>query len=83
MSASYHATILYSCACGQDHLLSMESDNLAGVSIAARGVAASLARHSKMVRLTTWWQNKPGRDARLQNGRQSILVGPEGAAHNR
>jgi len=83
MSASYHATILYSCPCGQDHLLQMESDNIAATSIAARGVATSLARHSRMVRLTTWWQSRPGRDARLHNGRQSVLVEGDDAAHNR
>jgi len=78
MSASYHATILYSCPCGQDHLLQMESDNIAATSIAARGVATSLARHSQMVRLTTWWQEEPGRSARLQRNRISVRVTDKG-----
>lgn len=83
MSASYHATILFSCPCGKDHLLSMESDNAATTGVAARGVATSLARHSRMVRLTTWWQSAPGKSAALRNGLTSLLVEDDAAAHNR
>ncbi len=82
MTVLHVATILYSCPCGQDHTLRMESDHGAVVRTAIEGVAESLARHSKMVRLTTWWQEGSA-PTRRKVDMATRLVQPPPPAHNR
>jgi len=78
MSVQHHATILYSCPCGRNHLLHLDSDQMAGLRVHANAVAASLARQGQMVRLTTWWEPGPTSPGRRRYDVHRVAVGKDG-----